>query len=81
VDRGAGRAGPRRRLLIAEGYTNQCKIPFHLDLATLQQHAGRLAAGRVILTHLSAELLARAEELGWETARDGMTVDLRAVRP
>jgi ribonuclease BN (tRNA processing enzyme) len=68
-------------LLIAEGYTSQRKIRFHLDVATLEQHAGRLAARRVILTHLSAELLARADELGWEMASDGMTVDLPAVRP
>jgi ribonuclease BN (tRNA processing enzyme) len=68
-------------LLIAEGYTDQRKIRFHLDVASLQQHAGRLAARRVILTHLSGELLARADELGWETASDGMTVDLPAVRP
>jgi phosphoribosyl 1,2-cyclic phosphodiesterase len=40
-------------LLIAEGYTHQRKIRFHLDLATLQQHAGRLGARRVLLTHLS----------------------------
>jgi ribonuclease BN (tRNA processing enzyme) len=68
-------------LLIAEGYTYQRKIKFHLDVATLQQHAGRLGARRVILTHLSAELLARAGELGWETASNGMTVDLSAARP
>jgi ribonuclease BN (tRNA processing enzyme) len=68
-------------LLIAEGYTYQRSIRFHLDVASLQPHAGRLAARRVILTHLSAELLSRAGELGWETASDGMTVDLPAVRP
>jgi len=68
-------------LLITEGYTDQRTIRFHLDVASLQQHAGRLAARRVILTHLSAELLARADEFGWETASDGMTVDLPAVRP
>jgi ribonuclease BN (tRNA processing enzyme) len=68
-------------LLIAEGYTDQRKIRFHLDVATLQQHAGRLAARRVILTHLSAELLARADELGWETASDGMTLQLAGAKP
>jgi len=68
-------------LLIAEGYTDQRKIRFHLDVASLEQHAGRLAARRIILTHLPADLRARAEELGWETASDGMTVDLPAVRP
>jgi ribonuclease BN (tRNA processing enzyme) len=68
-------------LLITEGYTYQRRIRFHLDVATLEQHAGQLAARRVILTHLSADVLARADELGWETASDGMTVDLPAVRP
>ena len=67
-------------LLIAEGYTNQRKIRFHLDVASLRQHAGRLGARRVILTHLSAELLARADELGWETASDGMTLELAGVQ-
>ena len=68
-------------LLIAEGYTNQRKIRFHLDVASLQRHAGRLGARRVVLTHLSAELLARADELGWETASDGMTLELVGAQP
>jgi len=68
-------------LLIAEGYTDQRKIRFHLDLATLQQHAGRLGARRIVLTHMSPELLARADEVGWETARDGMTLELAGAQP
>jgi hypothetical protein len=67
--------------LIAEAYTDQRNIRFHLDLATLQQHAGRLAARRVILTHLSAELLPRVGELGWEAASDGMTLELAEAQP
>ncbi|HZD00449.1 MAG TPA: MBL fold metallo-hydrolase [Actinomycetes bacterium] len=63
-------------LLIAEGYTYQRKIRFHLDVATLQQQAGRLGARRIVLTHLSPDLLSRVGEVGWETARDGMTVEL-----
>jgi ribonuclease BN (tRNA processing enzyme) len=68
-------------LLIAEGCTYQRKIRFHLDVASLQQHAGRLAGRRVILTHLSAELLARVGELRWETASDGMTLELAGAPP
>jgi len=65
-------------LLIAEGYTYQRKIRFHLDVATLQQQAGRLGARRIVLTHLSPDLLSHVGEadLGWETAFDGMTVEL-----
>jgi ribonuclease BN (tRNA processing enzyme) len=63
-------------LLIAEGYTYQRKIRFHLDVATLQQQAGRLGARRIVLTHMSPDLLSRVGEVGWETAHDGMTVEL-----
>jgi ribonuclease BN (tRNA processing enzyme) len=63
-------------LLIAEGYTYQRKIKFHLDLATLQQQASRLGARRIVLTHMSPDLLSRVDELGWETASDGMTLQL-----
>ena len=68
-------------LLIAEAYTDQRKIRFHLDLASLQQQAGRLGARRIVLTHMSPELLARADELPWETARDGMTLELAGAPP
>jgi ribonuclease BN (tRNA processing enzyme) len=68
-------------LLIAEGYTYQRKIRFHLDLATLQQQASRLGARRIILTHMSPDLLARVDELGWETAADGTTLQLGTAEP
>jgi ribonuclease BN (tRNA processing enzyme) len=68
-------------LLIAEGYTYQRKIKFHLDLATLQRQASRLEARRIILTHMSPDLLARVDELGWETASDGMTLQLERAEP
>jgi ribonuclease BN (tRNA processing enzyme) len=68
-------------LLIAEGYTYQRKIRFHLDVATLQQQAGRLGARRVILTHMSPDVLSRVDEVGWETASDGMTLQLERAEP
>jgi ribonuclease BN (tRNA processing enzyme) len=68
-------------LLIAEGYSYQRKIKFHLDLATLQRQASRLEARRIILTHMSPDLLARVDELGWETASDGMTLQLETAEP
>jgi ribonuclease BN (tRNA processing enzyme) len=63
-------------LLIAEGYTYQRKIRFHLDVATLQQQARRLGAHRIVLTHMSPDLLSRVGEVGFQTAHDGMTVEL-----
>jgi ribonuclease BN (tRNA processing enzyme) len=63
-------------LLIAEGYTYQRKIRFHLDVATLRQQARRLGAHRVILTHMSPDALSRLDELGWPAAHDGLTLEL-----
>ena len=67
--------------MIAEAYTDQRKIRFHLDVASVQQQAGRLGARRIVLTHMSPELLARADELPWETARDSMTLELAGAPP
>jgi len=63
-------------MLIAEGYTYERKIRFHLDVATLQRQADRLRARRIVLTHMSSDMLSRVGEVGWEAARDGMTVEL-----
>jgi hypothetical protein len=34
-----------------------------------------------VLTHMSPDLLARVDELGWETASDGMTLQLETAAP
>lgn len=81
MDRGANRGGPRGRLVDRRGYTYQRKIRFQLDVATLQRQSGRLGARRVVLTHMSPDLLARVDELGWETASDGMTLQLERAEP
>ena len=38
--------------------------------------AGRLGARRIVLTHLSPDLLTRVDEVGWGTASDGRTLEL-----
>ena len=63
-------------LLIAEAYFFDKPIKFHLDLATLRAHLDELRPRRVILTHMSAELLARKEEVALECAEDGLVVRL-----
>jgi ribonuclease BN (tRNA processing enzyme) len=63
-------------LLIAEAYTHDKRIPMHLDLATLRAHLDELAPRRVILTHMSADMLARVPELDFECAEDGLVVEV-----
>jgi ribonuclease BN (tRNA processing enzyme) len=64
-------------LLIAEAYYWDKAVPHHLRYADLTEH--EITARRVILTHLSADMLARAarhETDRHETARDGLTITI-----
>lgn len=63
-------------LLIAEAYFHDKRIPGHLSLNTLREHLPALGARRVVLTHMSTDMLERAETLrqepGLECAEDGL---------
>ncbi len=63
-------------LLIAEAYYFDKAVPHHLRLADLAAHRSELASRRVVLTHLSADMLARAGQHGFETAHDGLVIHL-----
>jgi ribonuclease BN (tRNA processing enzyme) len=63
-------------LLIAEAYFYEKRIPMHLNLATLQAHLDELRPRRLILTHMSADMLARQAQLPFECARDGLVVEV-----
>ncbi|MGH3192597.1 MAG: MBL fold metallo-hydrolase [Streptosporangiaceae bacterium] len=63
-------------LLIAEAYYWDKKVPHHLSHADLAAHERDLAARRVVLTHMSDDMLARAGQARHEAAHDGMVVSL-----
>jgi ribonuclease BN (tRNA processing enzyme) len=63
-------------LLIAESYFLAKRVKYHLDFATLASHLPQLGAKRVILTHMSNEMLLHAGEVGCERAEDGMAIVL-----
>ncbi len=63
-------------LFICEAYHFEKRVPFHLDYRTLLAHRAELACKRLVLTHMSADLLARASELSLETASDGYEIEL-----
>jgi ribonuclease BN (tRNA processing enzyme) len=60
-------------LLIAEAYTAERRVRFHLDWATLQQRLPEIAAKSVLLTHMSPDMLGRDVE-GAGKAEDGQIV-------
>ena len=63
-------------LLIAEAYYWEKKVPHHLSHADLADHERDLAARRIVLTHMSADMIAHAGQARHETAHDGLVVTL-----
>jgi len=63
-------------LLIAEAYYRDKQIRYHLRLADIEAHLDQLTARRIILTHMSADMLDSPHEAGFEHAHDGFTVRL-----
>jgi ribonuclease BN (tRNA processing enzyme) len=64
----------RTDLFIAEAYRMDQRVPYHLRHADLAAHRGQLGSGRVVLTHMGADVLARQDELAFEAARDGLVL-------
>lgn len=64
-------------LFFAEAYWFERKVRFHLDFATLRDQLPAIAAKRVILTHMSPDMLSRdqAALAGCQLAQDGMVID------
>jgi ribonuclease BN (tRNA processing enzyme) len=63
-------------LLIAEAYYRDKNIPYHLRLTDLYSHRHRFTAKRIVLTHLSADMLDHPDLVAFQTAYDGLTLTL-----
>jgi len=63
-------------LFIAESYFFDKKVKLHLDLDTLVQKLPLVRPRRLVLTHMSDDMLARAGSLPYETAFDGLIIKL-----
>lgn len=61
-------------LFIAEAYTYDKMVKNHLSLKTLETHLPAINARRVVLTHLSDDMLGRVDDLPYTAASDGMVV-------
>ena len=63
-------------LFIAEAYYYDKVVKNHLSLKTLEAHLPRINPKRLILTHMSDDMLGRLDGLAYTAASDGMTVEL-----
>ena len=63
-------------LFICESYFYDKYVPFHLDYSTLAEHRSELGCKRLVITHMSSDMLSRLAELPVEAAHDGLEIDL-----
>ena len=63
-------------LVIAECYFYEKPIKWHLNYPQVVEHLKDFGAKRVILTHMSREMLAHASDVPEECAYDGMVVEI-----
>lgn len=63
-------------LFICAAYYFEKRVPFHLDYQTLRTHLPELRTRRIILTHMSQDMLDHLGEVETERAEDGLTIEL-----
>ena len=63
-------------LFIAECYYYDKKTSHHMNLETLNEHLDDIAPKRLILTHMSEDMLERVQSLNFEIAEDGKIVEI-----
>jgi ribonuclease BN (tRNA processing enzyme) len=63
-------------LFIAEAYTYEKAVKNHLSLAALEAHLGDIRPKRLVLTHMSDDMLSHRPALSHAAAHDGMSIDL-----
>jgi len=68
--------GREADLFICESYMWDKPVKTHMVLTALQQHLDQIRPKRLILTHMSSDMLSRRADLPFETAEDGMIVEL-----
>ena len=51
-------------------------IRAHLSLSTLREKLPEIGAKRVVLTHMSDDMLSRTPEVEFEMASDGKTISI-----
>jgi ribonuclease BN (tRNA processing enzyme) len=62
-------------LFVCECYMYEKPVRAHLSLKVLEPHLPAIGAKRVILTHMSEDMLSQLEKVKYETAEDGKVVE------
>lgn len=71
-------AGRDADLLIAEAYHYERRVRFHLDYTTLREKLPVIGAKRLVITHMSPDMLCRVSELpDCEASSDGLEIQIK----
>jgi len=70
------RAAEGADLFVCEAYFFEKRVRYHLDYRSLMAHRGKLCCRRLVLTHMSSDMLGRIESLEVECAEDGKSIEL-----
>ena len=62
-------------LFICEAYHYDRVVKNHLDLKTLEKHLAEIAPKKLVLTHMSDDMLGRLDQLQHTAASDGLVVE------
>ncbi len=68
--------GREADLFVCESYTRDKPVATHMALALLERHLDQIRPKRLVLTHMSNDMLTRRAEVAFETAEDGLIVQL-----
>ena len=63
-------------LFVAEAYFFDKKVKLHLDLASLEEKLPQIRPKRLVITHMSDDMLGRLASLPYESAYDGKVIEL-----
>jgi ribonuclease BN (tRNA processing enzyme) len=61
-------------LFVCECFAREKPVKSHMTLSVLQEHVPAIGAKRLVLTHMSEDMLASLPSVPYETAEDGKTV-------
>jgi ribonuclease BN (tRNA processing enzyme) len=61
-------------LFIAEAYFREKRIHTHLSLSSIEEHLPELATRKLVLTHMSDDMLQQIESIAYEVAEDGKII-------
>ena len=63
-------------LFICEAYVFEKSVKYHLSYANIAEHRSRLRCKRLVLTHMSADMLDRRGKVEAELAGDGLILTI-----